>query len=880
MADLPLYIRMFGPFCVQCGEQEINHFGTAKNAALLAYLACNPGVHYRFNLAELFWPGSEESKARRSLAQAVHTLKSKLAPYVPRVDELLVSDNDTDTLLLDARGFGTDVAAFEAALRAAKAAGTDVAQAHRHWQRAADLSAAEFMEGNSTIWAQDKRNEFAGRHEEALQELEAMLAALDLASDSAASEKETMLSDAALRLRFVEARTRFFGRMEEIREVCTLLGAVETRIVTLTGMAGIGKTRLALRVAQKTTAMFGQNICSVPLADVHEAGRIPARILHALGLYEDEALPPIERIKAHFQGQPALLILDNFEQLADVGSSLVELLLNQIPELKVLVTSRRLLHVGGEREFALHSLPTPDAKTPVEILPEYPSIALFQDRVQQKRADFRVTPANAPTVIEICRILEGIPLAIELAAAHERNPTPIKILAGLNQRLKFLVSSQSDGEPRHRSLQAALQWSYDSLAADLQRFFARLSVFQDGWTAEAAQAVCKVSQAGMFLELLQARSLIILDESSEDTRYRMLETIREFAAEQLTTEERSELAAEHARYFVDFAQEAAFEMMGAKQKQWLRRIERDRSNLNIALNCILQGSSPELAHYLITALSQMWFARGYYSEGQSIIMELLPKVAHPDTRARMLNVVGVMAEQQGNYEKAIAYLQECLPLAQVAANLGTQANALGNLGLIAWKQGKCEEARTLLEESLSLDLELGNPRNIIITRLNLSNVLQAQSDIAGARQVNTENLKLARKEKDAHAMAWSLGNLGQLARLAGDLSSALDCCRESLAILAEMPDEQGMATMLEEIAFTLQAQGRSEQALCLLGTAEATRERLQTPLAPVDRPTYDACLAAAANALSVKTRKRVLAKGRTAPLAQVVASLLEDNAIQ
>jgi predicted ATPase len=386
-----------------------------------------------------------------------------------------------------------------------------------------------------------------------------------------------------------------------------MLVAEQRRLVTLTGSGGSGKTRLAVEVARGLVEEFQGAVWFVSLADLSDARLIVESVRDALRLPRSPSMDPLEQVVAALGRQPALLLLDNFEHLLIHGAALVRDLLERVETLTVLVTSRQRLDLAGERELVVLPLPIPRAADSVEELIRCESVQIFTDRAQAVRSEFEVTSANARAVAELCRRLEGIPLAVELAAARAQVLTPAQMLAQIADRFDLLVSRERDVPTRHRTLRAALDWSYQLLSPELQRLFARLSVFRGGWTAEATEAVCEEPKALDYLEVLRECSLVVAEEQTQEMRFHMLETLREYAREQLSPEERVVLEQRHAAHFLALAEQAMPELLGPKQGIWLARLEQEHDNLRSALG-ELETKHTELLQAALggTAVSTEW----------------------------------------------------------------------------------------------------------------------------------------------------------------------------------------------------------------------------------------------------------------------------------
>lgn len=463
--------------------------------------------------------------------------------------------------------------------------------------------------------------------------------------------------------------TRFFGRDAELAALAGLLAPVgdadpqsgrgaradgpagpelstpnrqpSTRLVTLTGPGGTGKTRLALETARRLAEHYSGAVWFVPLGDTEGTERLLDAALAALRLPRAAQLEPLDQLVEALGQQPSLLVLDNFEQLVAGGAILVHELLVRMPSLQCLVTSRQRLDLAGEREFPVQPLPRPGGAggwAPEQLL-AFESVQLFVDRAQAVKPDFQVTAANAAALAELCDRLEGIPLAVELAAARAQLLTPAQMRAQLSRRFDFLVSRRRDVPERHRTLRGALDWSYQLLSPELQRIFAHLSVFRGGWSLEAAEAVClsddpdRASSSAIdpldLLAELRDGSLVLVDEAQEGFRFRMLETLREYAAEKMAPEESQAVRRRHVAYYMTLAEAGNEALRGPQQAAWLERLDLELPNLRAALTATVEpgaGPDPESALRLAGALWRFWSTRGYSREGLETLRGVLSRV--------------------------------------------------------------------------------------------------------------------------------------------------------------------------------------------------------------------------------------------------------------
>jgi predicted ATPase len=423
--------------------------------------------------------------------------------------------------------------------------------------------------------------------------------------------------------------TRFFGRQEELARLShMLLLPQQTRLVTITGTGGTGKTRLALEVAARLTSSLEGAVWFVELEDLRDTSLIADTVMGALHAARSPDKAPADVVAEALSAYASpLLILDNFEHLVEEGALFVQTLLARVPSLRCLVTSRQVLGLAGEREFALGPLPTPNGMHSLESLSLFESVQLFVERAQAVRPDFQITTATAPAVAQLCDALEGIPLAIELAAARAQVMTPSQMLSQIGHRFDFLVGRRRGASERQRTLRATLDWSYRLLSPDLQRFFSSLSVFRGGWTAEAAEAVCKEPLALDYLAQLRECSLVMTKEDAAEIRFRMLETLREYGRERLTElGEKEETQRRHVHYHLALADEYGATYNSPEFAARLHRLETEHDNLRAALTWCKDKATPdsvETGLRLAAALRMFWDLRGYWSEGRMHLTQML-----------------------------------------------------------------------------------------------------------------------------------------------------------------------------------------------------------------------------------------------------------------
>ena len=523
---------------------------------------------------------------------------------------------------------------------------------------------------------------------------------------------------------------RFVGREAERESLWRLIVEDNARLITLTGPGGAGKTRLVLETARQLAERFANHVWFVPLSDARDTRDIADALLKAMGKKRDAALEPFAQAVTYLNGKksPCLLIFDNFEQLASAGAASVSALLAAVPRLTCLITSRRRLGISGEYPFVVAALPAPDKGQPLHTLMDNPSVQLFVDRVRKPRPAFQLTEANAQSVADICRRLEGLPLSLELAASRASMMTPAQMLLELDRRFALLTRQETAPgaalkssaqksfaaepplEPRQQSLQATLQWSYDLLPPELRVLLARLSAFRGGWTLEAAESVCQRPAALDGLDRLHACSLLMLEENSFEMRWRMLETVREFAREQRDEAEPAQRQRRHARYFLALARHAQRALWGQEQEQWLARLEREQENLRAALLWARENDM-NMALRFAASLARYWEVRGCLREDYEYLSEALARADMPHRKSLRMNALATMANLSWHCDEESAirpYAEERMQLAREIGNSKDTARALNGMGLQAMRQGRSDEARAYFEEGLALDRQRGD----------------------------------------------------------------------------------------------------------------------------------------------------------------------------
>ena len=712
--------------------------------------------------------------------------------------------------------------------------------------------------------------------------------------------------------------TSFIGRERETFEISRLLTGdpngelAGIRLLTLIGPGGTGKTRLALQVAARVFGHFRDGVWTVELAALSDPSRLPETVLIGLGLLNPSARPPLEILTRFLAPKRTLLLLDNCEHLVASCAGLAEALLKACPRLQILTTSREGLRLAGETTWLVPSLSVPnlaDGKVPRGLaeLGEYESIKLFVTRAQAVTPIFELNGQNAMAVAQLCGRLDGIPLAIELAAGRTRLLPVEQLLSRVQDRFRLLTGGSRTASPRQQTLRALVDWSYDLFSEKERLLFDRLSVFAGGWTLEAAEATCADADGGAttidqlsaeslhsadILELLGhlvEKSMVVAERSADGTaRYRLLETLRHYAQERLAA--RDGLAAEalcslHLRYFATFADRVAEGTRGPDQVEWWDRFETELNNIRAALEWGKAAEAPaertDLALHLAGALYYAWFRRGYGREGRNHLEALL---SHPGSqrptraRAQAFFASGSLALWQHNDDAtALAMLNHSLALAEELGDTRVMANARHNLGLTLHNRGDNASALQHHEEALRLSRADSDLYGIRWALDDLAELAAEKGDSEHASTLYEEALSLARQTGDHHSIGSALQSLGSLARALGKNERAAELIAEGLIIMQRIRCMHCSAWFLLDLAFVARASGEPERAVRLLGAADALRERTGSvpPMASVG--TIEQTLTESRSHLGEAAYANAWKEGRAMPLPQAASYALERS---
>jgi non-specific serine/threonine protein kinase len=692
-------------------------------------------------------------------------------------------------------------------------------------------------------------------------------------------------------------RDPLIGREQEVAALQRLLQRVDVGLVTLTGAGGTGKTRRALHVAANMTEQFPDGIHLISLGPISNPDVVASTVADALGVREAGDQPILDSLRAYLHDKHLLLLLDNVEHVLE-ATPLVADLLSTCPGLTVLATSRVVLHISGEHEFPVSPLALPDLEDlpDLDTLSPSAAVALFVQRAQAVRPDFTLTTENARVVAEICIRLDGLPLALELAAARLRVLTLPALLARLSNRLQILTGGPRNLPARQQTLRDTIDWSHELLTAGEKRLFRRLAPFAGGFTLTAAESVAGEHDAtrsaappSTSIDMLDGiaslgdKSLLQPIASVDDEpRFAMLETIREYALEQLEASGEAEMIRQrHALHYLELVEMAEPGFFGAKWKIWLPLLEAEHENLRAALQYAFTGDESELGLRLAGALAIFWHDRGYLSEGRRWLDTALSKagVGPPEARAKALIGAGILVHRQSDLRSANDLLESGLRLSRELGDGWHCALALTCLGLVAHDQGDYVRTLRLHEESLALYRVAGNTWGVGMALSNIAWVALFVGDLPRARVVAEEALALRRRLDDTLGTAYTLYTLGRVALEERHMVESLAFLAESVDLFRKIGERWGLAACLETLAIANTSAGSDPtgpmRAARLWGAAEALRQSLGTPLTPADRRVHERFQSTARAQIGAETWDVAWETGRETPVDDVLHEALD-----
>jgi predicted ATPase/DNA-binding CsgD family transcriptional regulator len=683
----------------------------------------------------------------------------------------------------------------------------------------------------------------------------------------------------------------FVGREKELTEVKRLLE--DSRLLTLTGPGGCGKTRLALVAAGDLAGGFEDGAWLVELASLADPALVQGAVASTLGVREQPGSTPTETLSGYLRTKKLLLVLDNCEHLVDACAVLAEALLRACPNLRILATSREAMGIAGETRLTVPplSLPDPRRLPAVVDLVHYEAANLFVERAKAVKSEFALTERNAMCVAQICYRLDGIPLAIELAAARVRVLSVEQIAARLDDRFALLTGGGRTALARQRTLEAAMDWSHELLPGKERKLLRRLSVFAGGFTLEAAEAACSGSpsdgevEQGEVLDLISRlvdKSLVLVAERDGQARYRLLETVRQYGREKLERSgEAARIRRRHAGFLLKLAEEAGLELKGPRQGEWLERLDTEHGNLRAALRWLLEEGEVDAAARFAWALWLFWFHRGHQDEGRRWVEGVLEKGDALPThlRAKVLYADGAMSWGLRESSDTIRLLEESRALFRQAGDGHGEALALAATGVPTLQQGDAEGATTILEEGIELLREAGDKWETSFMLAHLGMIYLDRDESARAARHFEESLALAREVGHKFSGCVSLTNLARAAQARGDHERAAGLYAEGLALAVELSDKANAAYCLEGLARVTSARGDDERAVRIFGAAEALLEAACDPLYAhaQDRADYERAVDALRSRLGEEAFRVAWSEGRAMEMGRAVEYALEPR---
>ena len=720
----------------------------------------------------------------------------------------------------------------------------------------------------------------------------------DLSEFEAAARRSTTprSRDHASVYRVPTPPTSLVGREHEAATIATLLRKEDVRLLTLIGPGGVGKTRLAIEVARQSREAFADGVVFVPLAPLRDPELVPSVLAETLGVkyVADRSLQ--DALKRYLQSKIILLLVDNMEHLLPAAPVLADLV-EECPRLTVLATSRAPLRLSAEQQCPVSPLPLDETAFPERS----PAVRLYLERARAVAPAFELTDANVATVARICQRLDGLPLAIELAAARIKLFKPKALLERLDRRLQLLSGGPRDLPERQQTLRDTVAWSYDLLDEAEKMLFRRLAVFAGGFALEAADVVCGPAAPtdGDVLEILASlvdNSLLVSvaedSSASEEPRFMMLETIREYAAEHLRSDgEAEEMHRAHALYYLALAEAAQPEASPRMFDEWLDVLEREHDNLRAALRWAIRHREVDIGARLGLMMWRFWSENFHLGEGRRWLEAVLelgePEegIDEPTPSARrwafLHLIAGIMASGQGDYDRAVALCEESLALYERMGHRKGTSGPLRELGVVAYHRGDYDRAVRLSEQALTVTREFGSTFGAGLATCSLADALRAQGELDKARTLLEDSLSFLRRKpyplRVANALANTLARLGSIECELGRDTRAFELYRESLRLGHRFGFIHHVIGPLEGMARVAVMRGQPELAARLLGTSAALREEMGVPLTLVERTDHDHAVNSARTKLGVEAFEEVWALGYATPFEETIASTLVDE---
>ncbi|MEX2535331.1 MAG: tetratricopeptide repeat protein [Trueperaceae bacterium] len=675
--------------------------------------------------------------------------------------------------------------------------------------------------------------------------------------------------------------TQLLGREPVLQSTVGLLRRRGVRLVTLTGPGGIGKTHLALEVAQRVQMDFPDGARWAMLASLEDAERLPSALAQIFGVQESGSYPLWDRIKDHLQDKSLLLVLDNFEQII-AAAPLVSDLLRACAGVKVLVTSREVLRLSGEHEVAVPPLDAPPIGSHSRFDPDeaasYAAVELFMQRAQAVRPEFTLTPENAAAVAEVCSRLDGLPLAIELAAARIRLFSPEAMLSRLTRSLDLLTGGSRDAPGRQRTMRQAIAWSYELLDEEERRMLRRFSVLSGGFTLEAADAVGLPERDLLNTVTSLIEKSLLKSDAGEEPRFVMLETIRGYGVEMLGEHgEEAEVRYLHATYFADFMTKIEPDLHGPEQAKWMRLAGREHANIGVALRWCLDSGDSSTALRLASATWWYWFVRGHLTEGRETLAELLPMARASDSPllSDVLLAAAELAVGQNDHAQGAVLFREAESASRSSGGSVVLARALRGLSCVSVLTGDFRTATGYVEEGLAEARGCSQEREVALFLNSLGEIARSRGEYDKAEAHYEESIAILRGLGDWVRIVTVLANLGYMAQRQGDLSRSIERFSEGLRLAQEVGSIRGIGTTLAGLAGVAVVAGNPRKAAMLFGAAEAVHGAHGVVPEPVDRAEMERSVALGRAAVTPETWTSCTAEGTRMSVEEAIAAALE-----